>query len=59
MSAYGNDSKESWGYIKKILKDKLIIASSPSVRFKSVESDEYVVGVTCEDGVATLMKLGA
>ena len=59
MSVYGNDSKESWDYIEKILKNKLVIASSSSACFKSVESGEYVVGMTYEDGIAALMKSGA
>lgn len=33
--------------------------TSSSVAFKSVETGEYVVGMTYEDGVAALLKSGA
>lgn len=59
MSVYGNNSEESWTYIENLLKNNLVIASSSSACFKSVESGEYVVGLTYEDGIAALMKSGA
>lgn len=59
MAVYGNDSEESWTYVEDLLKNGLVIASSSSACFKSVESGEYVVGLTYEDGIAALMKSGA
>lgn len=59
MSVYGNDSDASWKYIESLLKNGLVIAASSSACFKSVESGEYVVGLTYEDGIAALLKSGA
>ncbi len=59
MSVYGNDSAESWDYIENLMKNGLTISTSSSVCFKSVETGEYVVGLTYEDGAATLIKSGA
>lgn len=59
MAVYGYDSEKSWDYITKLINNGLVIASSSSASFKSVESGEYVVGLTYEDGIAALIKSGA
>ena len=59
MAVYGNDTDESWDYIEKLVNNGLIISTSSSVCFKSVETGEYVVGLTYEDGASTLLKSGA
>ncbi|HOW12478.1 MAG TPA: extracellular solute-binding protein [Rectinema sp.] len=59
MAVFGYDSKESWDYIKALMSNGLVISTSSSVCFKSVESGEYVVGLTYEDGASTLLKSGA
>lgn len=59
MAVYGYDSDDSWQYIEDLLDNGLVIASSSSASFKSVESGEYVVGLTYEDGIAALIKSGA
>lgn len=59
MSVYGNDSDEAWNFIEGLMKNKLTISTSSSVCFKSVETGEYAVGLTYEDGVAPLLKSGA
>ncbi|RRD95671.1 extracellular solute-binding protein [Clostridiales bacterium COT073_COT-073] len=59
MAVYGYDSKESWDLIEGLMKNKMVIASSSSVCFKAVADGEYVVGLTYEDGAATLLKSGA
>ena len=59
MAVFGYDSPEAWKYIEALLKNGLVIASSSSASFKSVESGEYVVGMTYEDGIAALIKSGA
>jgi len=58
MSVYGNDSDASWDYIKSLLENGLVIASSSSAAFNSVEDGEYAVGLTYEDGIASLIKSG-
>lgn len=59
MSVFGKNSKESWDYIKGLFDNGLVVQTSSSVAFKSVETGEYVVGMTYEDGVAALLKSGA
>lgn len=59
MAVFGYDSKASWDYIKGLMSNGLIISTSSSVCFKSVQSGEYVVGLTYEDGASTLLKSGA
>lgn len=59
MAVYGYDSQESWDLIEGLMKNKMVIASSSSVCFKAVADGEYVVGLTYEDGAATLLKSGA
>lgn len=59
MAVYGYDSPESWEYIQGLLDNGLVIASSSSAAFKSVDDGEYVVGLTYEDGIAALQKSGA
>lgn len=58
MSVYGNDTEESWAYIEQLMPN-LVITGSSSACFKSVQSGEYVVGLTYEDGAVTLVKDGA
>ncbi|MGI5123922.1 extracellular solute-binding protein [Treponema socranskii] len=59
MSVYGNDSPKAWDYIEKLIKNGLVVSTSSSVCFKSVQTGEYVVGLTYEDGASTLLKSGA
>lgn len=59
MAAFGNDSQEAWDYIEALMRNGLIISTSSSVCFKSVQTGEYVVGLTYEDGASTLLKSGA
>lgn len=59
MSVYGNDSDEAWEYMTNLMNNGLVISTSSSVCFKSVETGEYVVGITYEDGASTLLKSGA
>lgn len=59
MAVYGNDSKEAWDFMEGLLKNGLVISTSSSVCFKSVQTGEYVVGLTYEDGADTLLKSGA
>ncbi len=59
MSVFGKDSPEAWDYMTKLMKNGLVISVSSSVCFKSVETGEYVAGITYEDGAATLLKSGA
>ena len=58
MAVYGNDSDEAWAYIEKLMPN-LVIVDSSSACFKSVQSGEYVVGLTYEDGASKLIKDGA
>lgn len=58
MSVYGNDTEESWNYIEQLMPN-LVIGSSSSACFNSVQQGEYVVGLTYEDGAVTLLKSGA
>ncbi|MFT3888012.1 MAG: extracellular solute-binding protein [Arachnia sp.] len=59
MAVYGNDSDEAWAFIKGLLENDVVIAGSSSAAFASVEDGEYVVGLTYEDGIASLLKSGA
>lgn len=59
MSVFGKDSDEAWDYMTKLMQNGLVISTSSSVCFKSVETGEYVVGITYEDGASTLLKSGA
>lgn len=58
MAVYGTDSKEAWDFIEKLMPN-LVIVDSSSACFKSVESGEYVVGLTYEDGAIKLVEDGA
>ncbi|WP_206222141.1 extracellular solute-binding protein [Schaalia sp. ZJ1691] len=58
MSVFGNGSDESYSYIDKLLANDLVIASSSSIPFTAVADGEYVVGLTYEDGIASLLKSG-
>lgn len=59
MSVFGNDSDEAWEYMENLISNDLVMSTSSSVCFKSVETGEYVVGITYEDGASTLLKSGA
>lgn len=59
FAVFGYDSQEAWDYIEALLNNGLVISTSSSVCFKSVDSGEYVVGLTYEDGVSTLLKSGS
>ncbi len=59
FAAYGNDSAEAWAVIEGLLANGMVIGSSSSIAFKGVQSGEYVVGLTYEDGASTLLKNGA
>lgn len=59
MSVFGKDSDEAWDYMTKLMQNGLVVSTSSSVCFKSVETGEYVVGITYEDGASTLLKSGA
>lgn len=59
FAAYGNDSDEAWAIVEGLMKNKLVIGTSSSVAFKSVNDGEYVVGLTYEDGASTLLKAGS
>lgn len=59
MAVYGNDSDEAWDFVRGLLENDLVIASSSSAPFASVEDGEYAVGLTYEDGIASLLKSGA
>lgn len=58
MAVFGNDSAEAWEYIENLMPN-LVIASSSSACFKSVQEGEYVVGLTYEDGAVQLLRSGA
>ena len=45
--------------IEGLMKNKMVIQGSSSACFKNVADGEYVVGLTYEDGAATLLKSGA
>lgn len=59
MSVFGKDTDEAWEYMTNLMKNGLVVSTSSSVCFKSVETGEYVVGITYEDGASTLLKSGA
>ena len=58
MSVFGNGSDEAYKYIDDLLSNDLVIASSSSIPFTTVADGEYVVGLTYEDGIASLLKSG-
>lgn len=59
FAAYGNDSPEAWELMEGMLRNKMVISTSSSVAFRSVQAGEYVVGLSYEDGASTLLKSGA
>lgn len=59
FAVYGNDSDEAWAIVEGLMKNKLVIGTSSSVAFRSVNDGEYVVGLTYEDGASTLLKGGS
>ena len=59
FAVYGYDSDEAWAILRGMLENGLVISTSSSVCFKSVDSGEYVVGLTYEDGADTLLKAGS
>ena len=59
FAVYGYDSDEAWAIMRGLLENGLVISTSSSVCFKSVDTGEYVVGLTYEDGADTLLKAGS
>lgn len=59
MAVYGNNSDEAWAIVEGLMQNAMVVSTSSSVAFKSVEDGEYVVGLTYEDGAATLLKAGS
>lgn len=59
FTVFGEDSEESWNLLDGLLANGMVIGSSSSACFKSVQDGEYVVGLTYEDGASTLIKAGA
>ena len=59
FAVYGYDSDEAWAIIRGMLENGLVISTSSSVCFKAVDSGEYAVGLTYEDGADTLLKSGS
>ena len=59
FAVYGYDSEEAWTIMRGLLENGLVISTSSSVCFKAVDSGEYVVGLTYEDGADTLLKAGS
>lgn len=59
FAVYGYDSEEAWKVIRGLMENKMVISTSSSVCFKAVDSGEYVVGLTYEDGADTLLKAGS
>jgi len=59
LAVFGYDSEETWDYVDAFLNNGVVISTSSSVAFKSVDAGEYVVGLTYEDGAATLHKAGS
>ena len=59
FAVFGYDSDEAWAYLRALLENGLVISTTSSVCLKSVDSGEYVVGLTYEDGADTLLKAGS
>lgn len=59
LTVFGQESEEAWEYIDEFLANGVVVTSSSSVAFRGVADGEYVVGLTYEDGAATLLKAGA
>ncbi|GAB1432256.1 ABC transporter substrate-binding protein [Spirochaetota bacterium] len=59
MAVYGHGSPAAWDYIEKFLNNGVVFYAASSTAFKSVETGEYVVGLTYEDGASTLLKAGS
>jgi iron(III) transport system substrate-binding protein len=59
MAAYGNNSPEAWDLIEKLMRNGLVIVNSSSMTFKGPVDGEYVVGLSYDDGAASLLKSGA
>lgn len=59
MAVFGNDSPGVWNFVEGLMRNGVVISTSSSVAFKSVQTGEYVVGLTYEDGASTLLKSGA
>ena len=57
-AVYGNDTDETWNYIKQLMPNLVILGSSSGV-FKNTQAGEYVVGLTYEDGAVGLIRDGA
>lgn len=59
FAVYGYDSDAAWAIMRGLLENGMVISTSSSVCFKAVDSGEYVVGLTYEDGADTLIKAGS
>ncbi len=59
LAVFGYESDETWEYVGGLMDNGLVIAGSSSAAFAQVEEGEYVVGLTYEDGIASLLKSGA
>lgn len=59
FAVYGYDSDEAWAIMRGLLENGMVISTSSSVCFKAVDSGEYAVGLTYEDGADTLLKAGS
>ena len=59
FAVYGYDSDEAWAILRGMLENGLVISTSSSVCFQAVDSGEYAVGLTYEDGADTLLKSGS
>jgi iron(III) transport system substrate-binding protein len=58
FAVFGHDSPEAWDYLER-LAPQLVIVGSSSLVFRATADGEYVVGLTYEDGAATLLKAAA
>ncbi len=59
MAVFGHGTPEAWDYITKFMNNQVVFSTASSVAFKSVDTGEYVVGLTYEDGASTLLKAGS
>lgn len=59
LAVYGYEGDEAWDFVGGLMDNSLVIAGSSSAAFAQVEEGEYVVGLTYEDGIASLLKSGA
>ncbi len=59
MAVFGHGTPEVRDYITKFMNNQVVFSTASSVAFKSVDTGEYVVGLTYEDGASTLLKAGS